>query len=166
MILSLLRKILTEEEGFKIVATAANGREAKQAVARHEIDLMTLDIHMPEQDGLSYLKENFGPKHPPVLILSSVSREDPELAQQCIRAGASDYVEKPTLANLSERGDEIRTKLKSLARPKGPTRLDNSFASAPKKASNGLCICLTDSKEELEKFLSTWKDRKIPLLAL
>jgi hypothetical protein len=45
-------------------------------------------------------------------MVSSAAREDADVAIQSLKFGASDYVEKPTLMNLEERGDEIRNKLR------------------------------------------------------
>jgi chemotaxis protein methyltransferase CheR len=45
-------------------------------------------------------------------MVTSVSRENAELAGRSLSLGAADYVEKPTLANVAERGEEIRNKLR------------------------------------------------------
>ncbi|MBK7960789.1 MAG: response regulator [Bdellovibrionales bacterium] len=39
-------------------------------------DFITLDLHMPEMDGVTFLKETQFTKRPPVLVISSVNRED------------------------------------------------------------------------------------------
>jgi chemotaxis protein methyltransferase CheR len=109
---SLMKQILRKEEGFEVVGSAMNGLEAAKRVKELRPDVVTLDIHMPEQDGISYLKASFGPEHPPVVMVSSVTREESELALKALSLGASDYVEKPALSNLAERGEEIRTKLR------------------------------------------------------
>lgn len=113
-IITLLKKVLSAENGFEIVATAVNGKDAIEKLKTVKVDLMTLDIHMPEMDGVTYLEKNYNKSHPPVLIISSASRADSDTAMKAFKYGASDYVEKPALANLEERGEEIRTKLKSL----------------------------------------------------
>ena len=51
---------------------------------------MTLDIHMPQKDGLTYLQDNYNKDHPPVIIVSSVSRDDADLATVALALGASD----------------------------------------------------------------------------
>lgn len=114
-ILTLLKKILTIENGFEIVATANNGKDAMEKMKTIKVDLMTLDIHMPEMDGITYLELNHNKSHPPVMIISSASRADSDTAMKAFKFGATDYVEKPALSNLEERGEEIRTKLKSIA---------------------------------------------------
>ena len=115
-VLTLLKKILTKESGFDVIATAQNGQEAAQILRTTKIDAMTLDIHMPVQNGVEYLRQNMSATHPPVVIVSSVSREDSELGFKTLELGAKDYVEKPTLSNLNEKGDEIRTKLRCAIR--------------------------------------------------
>lgn len=114
-IISLLKKILTKENGFEVVETAKNGLEAIEKLKAVSVDLMTLDIHMPEMDGITYLEKNFSAKHPPVMMISSASREDSDTAMRAFKFGASDYVEKPSLSNIEERGEEIRNKLMTLA---------------------------------------------------
>lgn len=114
-ILTLLKKVLTKEHGFEVVATAINGKDAMEKLKTHKIDIMTLDIHMPEMDGVSYLEKNYSKSHPPVIMISSASRSDSDVAMKALRLGASDFIEKPALSNLEERGEEIRTKLRSLA---------------------------------------------------
>jgi chemotaxis protein methyltransferase CheR len=114
-ILTLLKKVLTREQGFEIVATAVNGKDAMEKLKTTKVDLMTLDIHMPEMDGVTYLEKNFNKSHPPVIIISSASRADSDVAMKALKYGAMDYIEKPALSNLEERGEEIRTKLRSVA---------------------------------------------------
>lgn len=129
----VLKQILKPEFGFEIVATAVNGIDAAAKLKQHKVDVMTLDIHMPEQTGIEYLQKNFGPQHPPVVMLTSVAREDSELALNALNLGASDYVEKPSLQTLQEKGDEIRIKLKCAVQDRAPrhpiSAVEKEFAS-------------------------------------
>ena len=133
-ILTLLKQVFKKENGFEIVGTAANGIEAAQKVRECKPDVLTLDIHMPEQDGISYLKTAMNPFHPPVVMVSAVSRESSDLALKALELGAADYVEKPSLTSLPERGEEMRTKLNYAFKnwKEGPRRsnlsLDQSFS--------------------------------------
>jgi chemotaxis protein methyltransferase CheR len=111
-ILALLKKILSKEHDFEVVGTAANGLEAAKQVEALKPDIMTLDIHMPEQTGIEYLRRNFKTGHVPVVMITSVSREDSGLAGQALQYGASDFIEKPALTNLQEKAEEIRMKLR------------------------------------------------------
>ncbi|NUM87842.1 MAG: response regulator [Bdellovibrionales bacterium] len=137
-ILAILKKLLTKEHGFEVVGTAVNGLEAAQKVSELRPDLVTLDIHMPQQTGVEYLERNFRRGHPPVVMVTSVARESADLALRALKAGAADYVEKPSLSNMGEKGEEIRTKLKCALRahdlPAGS--LDTAFARKPVPVAN------------------------------
>lgn len=109
---TLLSQILTKDSGFEIVGQAKNGKEAAELRGKTNPDIMTLDIHMPEQNGIEYLERNFGKDHPPVVMISSVSREDANMALRALRLGAADYVEKPNISHFKDQADQIRTKLK------------------------------------------------------
>lgn len=113
-ILTLLKKVFSEDDQFEIVGTACNGIDARDQLKnlKGKVDVVTLDIHMPEMDGVTYLETYYNDDHPPVVVISSASREDSDAAMRCLRAGASDFIEKPALNNLLERGEEIKTKLR------------------------------------------------------
>ncbi|MBC76884.1 MAG: hypothetical protein CME64_12795 [Halobacteriovoraceae bacterium] len=111
-VVKLLSKVFQSDPDFELVGTATNGLEAAEFLKNNKVDAMTLDIHMPEMDGVEYLKKHHGVNHPKVVVVSSASREDTRYAQQTLRYGASDFVEKPALNNLKERAEEIKNKIK------------------------------------------------------
>ena len=113
-ILTLLKKVFSSDDQFEVVGTASNGNDAREQLKnlKGKVDVVTLDIHMPEMDGVTYLETYYESEHPPVVVISSASREDSDAAMRCLRAGASDFIEKPALNNLMERGEEIRTKVR------------------------------------------------------
>jgi len=132
-ILTLMKQVLSPQDGFQVVGTAGNGVEAKQFLQANKVDVVTLDIHMPVETGIEYLQKNFSAHHPPVVMISSVSRDNADLAFKALSLGAADYIEKPALTNLKERGDEIRMKLRCAhrnGRSEAPLALAKSLAKA------------------------------------
>ncbi|MGE0631586.1 MAG: chemotaxis-specific protein-glutamate methyltransferase CheB [Pseudobdellovibrionaceae bacterium] len=113
-ILSILSKILNADKDFTVTATAKNGLEALELVKKKKFDIITLDLHMPEMDGVGFLEATRSMQRPPVVIVSSINRDDPSIAQKAIGFGAADYIEKPSLENISEAGDELKSKLKTV----------------------------------------------------
>ena len=109
---ALLKKILVPNFGFRVTATAVNGLKALELLKTQRFDIITLDLHMPEMDGVQFL-QNFKNKETPVVVISSINRDDLSIAQKAVSLGAVDYVEKPSLENLAQAGNEIRSKLNS-----------------------------------------------------
>lgn len=128
-VVKLLSKIFEKDEDFEVVGTAMNGLEAQEFLKTNKVDAMTLDIHMPEMDGVEYLKKNYRAGHPNVVVVSSASREDTRYAQETLNNGACDFVEKPALNNLKERAEEIKNKIKMSFLNSAPavTKVDRSF---------------------------------------
>ena len=88
-----LKDILTDE-GYKIFL-AANASEAKEKKLSEKIDLILLDIWMPDIDGLSLLKEWAGNNeiNCPVIMMSGHGTID--TAIEATKIGATDFLEKP-----------------------------------------------------------------------
>lgn len=108
----LLGKIFATDNDFEVVGYANDGLEAEEFMKKNDVDAMTLDIHMPNKDGVEYLRDNFNEDHPRVVVISSASRDDLKYAQKTLEYGATDFVEKPTLNNLSKKTEEIKSKIK------------------------------------------------------
>ncbi len=75
------------------VLTAPDGAQALQQLATHPIDLIVLDINMPEMDGLTCCREIRKTKDTPILFLSS--RDDEIDRILGLEIGGDDYVTKP-----------------------------------------------------------------------
>ncbi|OLB76147.1 MAG: adenylate/guanylate cyclase domain-containing response regulator [Alphaproteobacteria bacterium 13_2_20CM_2_64_7] len=82
--------------GYTNVATATNGREALEVLQANPIDLVLLDIMMPDMNGyevLERLKADPQRRHIPVIMISAI--EEVESVIRCIELGAEDYLSKP-----------------------------------------------------------------------
>jgi two-component system chemotaxis response regulator CheB len=92
----LVRSYLTPEAGFSVVAEAGNGIEAVEAVQRWQPDVLTLDLEMPEMDGLEALRTIMQTGPIPVVAISGVSGRAATRTLQALDAGAVDFVLKFT----------------------------------------------------------------------
>jgi two-component system invasion response regulator UvrY len=88
-----LRQIVAETNDISVVAEAANAAETIDAVRANALDVLVLDLNLPDRHGLDLLHQLRG-SHPalPVLILS-VNRE-PAYAMRLLKAGAAGYIGK------------------------------------------------------------------------
>ena len=93
MVRAGLRQFFADQADFAVVAEAANGREALEIVRRGEVDVIVMDISMPDQSGVDALAA-IKARAPdlPVLILSGFPEE--HYAITLLRQGASGYLNK------------------------------------------------------------------------
>ncbi len=98
---AFMRKAISDmiesESNFEVVAKLRDGRELVEKVDKYNPDLITLDVHMRDLDGLATLKElkRLG-KNYPVLMLSSSTTEGSELTLECLDNGAISFITKPS----------------------------------------------------------------------
>jgi two-component system, chemotaxis family, protein-glutamate methylesterase/glutaminase len=94
-----VRKVITEilngNVHLEVVGTARDGLDALERVEELNPDVITLDLYMPNMDGVSFLKELM-PKKPIPVVVCSVSDEDGEQVMAAMEAGALEFVQKPT----------------------------------------------------------------------
>jgi len=95
-----MRKILSDilsEEGHKIVGEAENAKEAIELYKKLKPDIVTMDIIMPEIDGINTLKAIKqilkSDKNARIVIVSAMGQQD--MVVESIQAGAKDFVVKP-----------------------------------------------------------------------
>lgn len=93
MVRAGLRQFFADQPDFSVVAEAANGREALDIVRRGDVDVVVMDIAMPDQSGVDALAA-IRARAPdlPVLILSGYPEE--HYATTMLRQGASGYLNK------------------------------------------------------------------------
>ncbi|MFC7018731.1 MULTISPECIES: chemotaxis-specific protein-glutamate methyltransferase CheB [Haloarcula] len=91
---SVISDIL-DEGGIDVVAQARNGVEAVDAVGEHDPDVVTMDVEMPEMDGIE-ATERIMADHPvPVLMLSAHTDENADVTFEALDKGAVDFFTKP-----------------------------------------------------------------------
>lgn len=103
----LLVQNLSKDPAIKVVATARDPFEARDAILEHKPDVMTLDIELPRMDGIEFLRKLM-PQYPlPVVVISSLT----ERVFDAMSAGAVDFVAKPSGASRAQLEEFIRNEL-------------------------------------------------------
>jgi two-component system chemotaxis response regulator CheB len=120
---ALMRKHLREifEGGKFEVVTAKNGREALAQIDLHNPDVVTLDINMPEMDGLTCLSEIMTKSPRPVVMVSSITTKGAQATLEALELGAVDFVEKPggtVSLNIETVRKQLLVKVEAAARSK------------------------------------------------
>lgn len=88
-----LKNILTKN-GYEIAGEAANGRESVELYKTTRPDLVTMDITMPEMDGISAVREirSFDPN---AKIIMCTAMGQKNMVMEAVTAGARDFIVKP-----------------------------------------------------------------------
>jgi DNA-binding NarL/FixJ family response regulator len=91
-----LRGLVEDEDGLRVAATAATAREGFEAIADTQPDVALVDLHLPDDDGLSLcLRTRTLPQPPRVIIYSAFA--DDGLAVRAVIAGAEGVLDKATV---------------------------------------------------------------------
>lgn len=133
---SLLEKILIADPGIEIVGSIEKPSLVEEAIRANRPDVITMDIHMPEMDGVKLLKRLL-PRYPiPTVMISSISMEEGPMVLSALEAGAVDYVQKPTFDQIAVVAPLIVEKVKNAAQAKVHVRTQAVSAAGPKVAKS------------------------------
>nr|WP_026073873.1 chemotaxis response regulator protein-glutamate methylesterase [Acetivibrio cellulolyticus] len=111
----VISDILGSDEEIEVVDTAKSGIDALEKAVELRPDVITLDVKMPEMDGLECLRELNRLGKIPVIMLSSVTKDGAEATIQALADGAIDFITKPSnIFNMNgeEKRKEIIEKVK------------------------------------------------------
>ena len=94
----MMIKDILEKNGYVVVGEAENGQEAVEKYKELEPNLVTMDITMPEMDGIQSLKEIKAIDPNSIVIMCSAMGQQ-AMVIDAIQAGAKDFIVKPFQAD-------------------------------------------------------------------
>ncbi len=119
----LMRRTLTRlfesDPGMRVVGAAASGKEALEMLPALSPDVISLDLHMPEMDGVMTLKRIMLTDPTPTVIMTASSPDAlDQTFETILRFGAIDFVTKPSRSRgeMEEQGRYILRRLRNAAR--------------------------------------------------
>ena len=95
LVRKLLGQVFAAEADFE-VQIARDGFEALELLQTFRPDVITLDIHMPQMDGLACLDRIMVERPTPVVMVSTLTADGAETTLQALRLGAVDFIAKPS----------------------------------------------------------------------
>ncbi len=115
----MLTSILSADPDIEIMGVANDPFMAAKKIREEVPDVITLDVEMPQMDGITFLRKLMA-QHPiPVIMCSSLTESGSETLMQALEAGAVDVILKPRIGAadyLAESAERIRTAVKGAAR--------------------------------------------------
>ncbi|HET9623590.1 MAG TPA: chemotaxis-specific protein-glutamate methyltransferase CheB [Kofleriaceae bacterium] len=132
---TVLARLLRASGQIDVVGTARDGNDALERIAALDPDVVTLDLTMPEVDGLEVLRRLRGQARPRVIVVS-ISTVENEIGAEALALGAVDLISKPT-AMADDRlygiGNELVAKVLAIAGPVS-TALTPAHPAQPPRA--------------------------------
>ena len=113
----VVKQMLSRSPFIEVIGIARDGQEALEMVEKLNPDVVTLDLIMPQMDGVEFLNVQMKRRPIPVVIVS-IASEDGELVLAALDAGAVDFVQKPTALateKIFEISNELIAKVKTAA---------------------------------------------------
>jgi two-component system chemotaxis response regulator CheB len=110
---------ILEDGGVEVVAQSGDGEEGVEAVARHDPDVVTMDVEMPRMDGIEAVAEIMATNPTPVVMLSAHTEDGADATFEALEKGAVDFLAKPggeVSTEISAHSDALVEKVESATR--------------------------------------------------
>jgi two-component system, chemotaxis family, protein-glutamate methylesterase/glutaminase len=128
---SILSRSLRGEPDIDVVAEAADAFSARQLVAKLKPDVITLDLELPQMDGLAFLRLLMKQDPRPVIVVSSHTAPGSAWSIEALRAGAIDVIPKPRgAAEVAEVAGRLKRSIRALR--SCPVRLQAARREGPR----------------------------------
>lgn len=118
----LIAASLRRDPEIEVVGEAGDPYEARSAIKHLNPDVITLDVEMPNMNGLDFLEKIMRLRPTPVIMVSSLTHEGACATLQALEAGAVDCVPKPVMGDSHEfdqLGDKVKAAARSQLRSRG-----------------------------------------------
>lgn len=117
VIRAMIRDNIEAAPGMEVAGIARDGKEALEVFKRVRPDVVTLDVQMPEMDGLATLGAILEAHCVPVIMVSALTQLGADTTLEALDQGALDYVAKPERGKDAEKvlRDELLRKIRNVA---------------------------------------------------
>jgi len=137
---SIIGRILKEDRDIKLLEAAHDGVQAVDLYKKHLPDIVLMDIEMPNMDGMQALKEILKhDKNAKVIMCSTLTTKNAEIALDAMHKGAVDYIAKPTNKNDIDSSDDFKNDLIRFIKNVGVSKQSNS-PNKPKIYTNPITL--------------------------
>jgi len=94
---NILRRVIESTDGFEVCGEAQDAYEARDLIISEDPDVISLDIIMPRLDGLTFLEKIMAHFPKPIVICSTIAKEDSAIEKKAQKLGAVGVIDKDSL---------------------------------------------------------------------
>jgi two-component system, chemotaxis family, protein-glutamate methylesterase/glutaminase len=151
LVRKMLSEILESDSGIEVVGAAADPLIARDKIKQLNPDVLTLDVEMPNMDGISFLGNLMRLRPMPVVMVSTLTEDGAEITLDALELGAIDFITKPKIDfsnSIQEYAEELieKVKIASIAQVKSNT-------ARRKKSNNGVKKLDVENKHSADAIL-------------
>ncbi|HCF48641.1 MAG TPA: chemotaxis response regulator protein-glutamate methylesterase [Syntrophomonas sp.] len=131
-----LKRILENDAEIEVVAAARDGNDVVEKAREYRPDVITMDVNMPGQDGITALQYIVHEKICPVIMVSSLTQEGAATTFEALELGAFDFIGKPggtVSSNMDNVAGELLKKIRLAASIKQNGRAADQLFRSRKK---------------------------------
>ena len=153
----LITAVLRRDPEVAVVGQVSDPLEAREAVKRLNPDVVTLDVEMPNMDGLAFLEKIMRLRPMPVVMVSSLTQAGAEVSLAALELGAIDCIGKPTAGLPAERAfADLAARVKAAGRARVRTGSDRAptHAAAGDFRPDGRIVAIGSSTGGVEALLN------------
>jgi len=135
LVRQLLSDMISQDPELEVAGIARDGVEAIKMTQELDPDVITMDIHMPEMDGLSALEYIMKKSPRPVVMLSALVKKGAAPTLKALELGAVDFIAKPSQfpTSVAEVKEDVLGKIKAAANSKAREIWERSRRAKPPK---------------------------------
>lgn len=153
----ILSATLSRDPEIDVVGMAADPIEARDLIKKLDPDVITLDVEMPNMNGLAFLERLMRLKPMPVVMVSTLTQAGADVTLAALELGAVDCIAKPTNGEamreaLSELADKVKHAAR--ARPRAAGETGAARRPAPDFHHNGAVVAIGSSTGGVEALLT------------
>lgn len=131
----IIKDIIDSQRDMTVVGTARDGVDAIEKIKSLRPNLVTLDVEMPNMNGLEALKVIMKKTPAKVIMVSSLTAENAETTMECLALGAVDFIQKPS-GSISLDFDKVKSNLLEKIRSAANINVDRLLPKpVPRKLS-------------------------------
>ena len=154
---SMIKATLARDPGIQVIGEAEDPLIARQAIKQLNPDVVTLDVEMPNMNGLEFLEKIMRLRPMPVVMVSTLTKQGAEATLQALEMGAVDYLEKPCAENphkFEGLAGKIKIAAQAQVKPLAERRIAPERTPISSYSSDGRVVALGASTGGVEALMA------------